>query len=90
MTNCYLCGRHIVGDDRHVRRRVVTGFQEQLRYSKGKFQTYKTTYGMRVVCSGCAWSLDKKRAGQSVADTWKLVFALLVLAGVVLARWLGL
>lgn len=90
MTNCYRCGRPILGTSRHVRRRVPTGLHEHIRYPSGKFRAIRTTYGMRIVCSACARILDRQRAAETAADNWKLIFALVALAIVSIARWLGI
>ncbi len=90
MTNCYRCGRPIFGTTRHVRRRVPTGLHEHIRYPSGKFSQIRTTFGMRIVCSTCARILDRQRAGESAAENWKLILALVTLGIVSIARWLGL
>ena len=90
MTSCYRCGRPILGTSRHVRRRVATGLHEHKRYPSGKFRAVRTTYGMRVVCSACVRILDRQRAGESAAENWKLILALVVLGIVSIARWFGI
>ena len=45
---------------------------------------------MRIVCSACARILDRQRAAETAADNWKLIFALVALAIVSIARWLGI
>lgn len=90
MANCYRCGRPVMGTLHRLRRRVRTGYSERVKYPDRRISMTRTTYGMRVVCLACAHVIDRQRAGESAADNWKLAVALVVLALVLLARFLGL
>jgi len=60
MANCFRCGSPILDDSRQIRRRVKTGGYERRRFSGSKVNTVQTHYGMRIVCSRCAKSLDRE------------------------------
>ena len=73
MAACYHCARP--GAD--FRRNVVTGQSRGTYYGKRStsFST-RTNTGLRTVCEGCAFSIDKGRLIQSIVGLWILTIVL--------------
>lgn len=57
MQHCYRCGREIKGQTL-LRRRVRTGEFVRRGYGRNRVTGVSERYGMRIVCSFCAKSLD--------------------------------
>jgi hypothetical protein len=84
MSNCYLCGRPILDSQYHRRRKVKTGEYERRRYPNPKISAVQTTYGMRIVCAGCARMLDRQKIAKLWLEHLPVLVALAVLLLVIL------
>jgi predicted nucleic acid-binding Zn ribbon protein len=78
--NCYLCGWKIPPDQRRLRRRVQTGDGVIRRGKTGRFSDRNFTFGMRVVCSSCARSQDRRRDWDQLVRNLGMLGLLVLLA----------
>lgn len=90
MANCFLCGILIDSGRRQLRRRVKTGGIEQIRFGRDRAVSARTSYGMRIVCTRCAKSIDEAKRREVLLENWKLFGAVILLVAVALARMLHL
>lgn len=84
MANCYRCGRPILDTKYHLRRRVKTGGYERRRYGRGRVDLIQSHYGMRVVCTKCARTLDLQQYRLVMEGHLQVIIALVVLVIVLL------
>ena len=87
MATCYRCGRPILSSDFKLRRKVKTGERISRRYPNPQISSQSITYGVRLVCSRCARSLDAEEARREWLHYLELAGALLLLAVVLFTRY---
>lgn len=80
MPFCYLCGAKIPTSNRLHRRRVRTGDRFIRSRSTRRITGRNLTFGMRVVCSGCARRMDRQRDADQLVRNLGVLGLLLLLA----------
>jgi predicted nucleic acid-binding Zn ribbon protein len=89
MATCYRCGQPIPSTEFKLRRKVKTGESIRRRYPNPNVSAIQTTYGIRLVCSDCAKSIDWEERQREWKQYVQLVIALLVLIGLLIAKAFG-
>ena len=90
MPNCFLCGTPIPAPGPYVRRKVQTGeWARHRKYPKPTTLAVSTRFGFRIVCQKCARRIDLALTRRDWVQLAELILALIVLAVVLIAKWLG-
>jgi len=86
MSTCYRCGRPILPTEFKLRRKVQTGERIHRRYPNPNVSAVQTNYGIRVVCSSCARSIDRDTIRREWLQWVELAIALIVLLTALVVR----
>ena len=89
MAHCFQCGRIIPAPGPYLRRKVQTGEWARRRYPKRTLIAVSTRFGFRIVCSKCARRIDLALTRRDWVQLVELILALIVLAVILIAKWLG-
>lgn len=85
-TRCFagMSARQLIDSKHYLKRCVKTGEWVRHRHPNQRVSSSQTHYGMRVVCSWCAKSLDRIEARRERWMWIEVAIALAVLAGFLL------
>lgn len=79
MANCYLCGRYIAPIGFHLRRRVKVGECVRRKYPTSLPNAVHARYGFRIVCTRCAYAIDRRQRIQVILDAAMVLVPLILL-----------